>query len=287
MSGDVCQNGLCHFGSRLWTVGPSKFHSFRSRFSPLRLRVMSSFAPAAAVDDVLASSLETVESLAVPRDEGDSDPDWEKPQDDVAVARATLAHNLAAHVDETVNSTLTSFTAVEVDDTTFSERLQAMDAAMARLMMKGDEQVVVTAQADVVMEDQTAAANSTVPAAGDLVPEARQIGHSGDTPDDAMGVGSTTSRVSRRTSGALASDLLTWPCSSPRWSWGSFSPISRPSPGQGPLWNVSCKVEGKCKLCQQRVIAVDKGPPSAEIKLGSSTWRMFCGPNGVSWHTDA
>ena len=158
---------------------------------------MASFAPAAAVDDVLASSLETVESLAVPRDEGDSDPDWEKPQDDVAVARATLAHNLAAHVDETVNSTLTSFTAVEVDVTTLSERLQEMDAAMARLMMKGDEQVVVTEQADVVMEDQTAAANSTVPAAGDLVPEARQIGHSGDTPDDAMGVGYPTTSSTR------------------------------------------------------------------------------------------
>eukprot|EP00439_Symbiodinium_sp_Y106_P066478 s2883_g10.t2 len=181
----------------LWTVGPSKFHSFRSRFSPLRLSVMSSFAPAAAVDDVLASSLETVESLAVPRDEGDSDQDWEKLQDDVAVARATLAHNLAAHVDETVNSTLTSFTAVEVDDTTLSERLQEMDAAMARLMMKGDEQVVVTEQTDVVMEDQTAAANSTVPAAGDLVPEARQIGHSGDTPDDAMGVGYPTTSSTR------------------------------------------------------------------------------------------
>ena len=123
---------------------------------------MSSFAPAVDVDDVLASSLETVESLPVPRDEGDSDQDWEN-----------MAHNLAAHVDENVNSTLTSFTAVEVDDTTLSERLQDMDAAMARLR---DEQVVVTEQADVVMEDQTAATNSTVPAAGDLVPEARQIG---------------------------------------------------------------------------------------------------------------
>ena len=28
------------------------------------------------------------------------------------------------------------------------------------------------------------------------------------------------------------------------------------------------KVQGKCKLCQKNVIAVDKGPPSAEIKLG-------------------
>ena len=34
------------------------------------------------------------------------------------------------------------------------------------------------------------------------------------------------------------------------------------------------------------VIAVDKGPPSAEIKLGETSWRMFCGPQGVSWHTD-
>ena len=27
-----------------------------------------------------------------------------------------------------------------------------------------------------------------------------------------------------------------------------------------------------------------QGPPLGW--LGSSTWRMFCGPNGVSWHTD-
>ena len=158
---------------------------------------MSSFAPAVDVDDVLASSLETVESLPVPRDEGDSDQDWEKIQDDVAVARATLAHNLAAHVDENVNSTLTSFTAVEVDDTTLSERLQEMDAAMARLMMKGDEHVVVTEQADILMEDQPAAANSSVPAAGDFVPEAGPIGHSGDTPDDTMGVGYPTTSSTR------------------------------------------------------------------------------------------
>ena len=147
---------------------------------------MSSFAPAVDVDYVLASSLETVESLPVPRDEGDSDQDWEN-----------MAHNLAAHVDENVNSTLTSFTAVEVDDTTLSERLQEMDAAMARLMMKGDEHVVVTEQADILMEDQPAAANSSVPAAGDFVPEAGPIGHSGDTPDDTMGVGYPTTSSTR------------------------------------------------------------------------------------------
>ena len=45
-------------------------------------------------------------------------------------------------------------------------------------------------------------------------------------------------------------------------------------------------VEGKCKLCQKSVIAVDKGPPSAEIKLGEASWRMFCGLQGVSWHSD-
>ena len=47
------------------------------------------------------------------------------------------------------------------------------------------------------------------------------------------------------------------------------------------------KVQGKCKLCQKNVIAVDKGPPSAEIKLGTASWYMFCGPQGVTWHTDA
>ena len=82
---------------------------------------MSSFAPAVNVDDVLASSMDTVESLPVLRDEGDSDQDWEQINDDVTVARATLAHDMAAHQDENVNTTLTSFTTVEVDDTTLSE----------------------------------------------------------------------------------------------------------------------------------------------------------------------
>ena len=301
---------------------------------------MSSFAPAVDVDDVLASSLETVESLPVPRDEGDSDQDWEKIQDDVAVARATLAHNLAAHVDENVNSTLTSFTAVEVDDTTLSERLQEMDAAMARLMMKGDEHVVVTEQADILMEDQPAAANSSV-SAGDFVPEAGPIGHSGDTPDDTMGVGYPTTSSTRAFSslpsgtleeklyhiegfppnfpgigkrsadlaqqftqaelGELFSKLKTesWSRpsvervldtrftsdSSPRKSCllppfskdrrgVGHSSLGQLEPGQSEATlmcpNCFCdwqrmdnKVEGKCKLCQHRVIAVGKGPPSA------------------------
>ena len=70
-------------------------------------------APVANVDDVLASSMETVESLVPPRDTGDSDAEWEKPDDDVALARATLAHNLSAHEDEAVNTTLSSFQTLE------------------------------------------------------------------------------------------------------------------------------------------------------------------------------
>ena len=139
---------------------------------------MSSFAPAVNVDDVLASSMDTVESLPVLRDEGDSDQDWEQINDDVAVARATLAHDMAAHQDENVNTTLTSFTTVEVDDTTLSEQLQDMDAAMARLMQKGDEPVVVTEQADDAMEEQVVAAIPPTPAAGDIAPEVGSGGHS-------------------------------------------------------------------------------------------------------------
>ena len=65
-------------------------------------------SPAAAAD-AMASSMETVESLAVPRDEVDSDKEWENVADEVEIARATLVHNLEAHEDEVVNSTLTSF----------------------------------------------------------------------------------------------------------------------------------------------------------------------------------
>ena len=107
---------------------------FRSRFLSL-----------ATFDEVLASSMETVESLVPPRDTGDSDhDDWERVDDDVAVARATLAHNVSAHRDEVVNTTLASFTTLDVGNTSLDERLQEMDAAMARLMAKGDEKVVVT-----------------------------------------------------------------------------------------------------------------------------------------------
>ena len=90
-----------------------------------------SFTAAASVDEVLASSMETVESLVPPRSTGDSDhEDWEKVSDDVAVARATLVHNLSAHEDEEANAALASLTALDVDDTSLDERLQEMNAAM-------------------------------------------------------------------------------------------------------------------------------------------------------------
>ncbi|CAE7875457.1 unnamed protein product [Symbiodinium microadriaticum] len=107
-----------------------------------------SLVPAASVDEVLASSMETVESLVPPRTTEDSDPeDWENLSDDVAVARATLVHNMSAHDDAVANLALSSFTALEVDDTSLDERLQEMNAAMARLLNKGDEQVVMKEEA--------------------------------------------------------------------------------------------------------------------------------------------
>ena len=166
MSGDVCQNGSAILAQDCgpWVLG--KFHTFAF----LRPVIMS-FTPVVNVDEVLASSMETVESLVPPRYTGDSDhDDWERVDDDVAVARATLAHNLSAHEDEVANSTLASFTTLDVDNTSLDERLQEMDAAMARLMT--DEKAVVKEEApptgNIVpgvdpSEDNTAAAMDTDP----------------------------------------------------------------------------------------------------------------------------
>ena len=128
-------------------MGPLEISNFRSRFLSLR-PVIISFTPAASVDEVLASSMETVESLVRPRSTGDSDhEDWEKVSDDVAVARATLVHNLSEHEDEEANAALASFTALDVDNTSLDERLREMNAAMARLLTKGDEKVVIKEEA--------------------------------------------------------------------------------------------------------------------------------------------
>ena len=74
--------------------GSFKILLLASAFFPFRPLIMS-FSAAAA--DAMASSMETVESLAVLRDEVDSDKEWEKVTDEVELARATLVHNLEAH----------------------------------------------------------------------------------------------------------------------------------------------------------------------------------------------
>ncbi|CAE7269691.1 mpaC, partial [Symbiodinium microadriaticum] len=216
------------------------------------------------------------------------------------------------------------------------ERLQEMDAAMARLMTKGDEKVVVKEKA---------------PPTGNIVPE-------GDVTDHTMGVGYPSSsrpysalpsgtleetvfhiegfpadfpgigkksadlakQLSKEEIVALFSKLktdvervlevyqiynrqlaqekmLAAPVNKARAGIGHGS-MGQLNPGSTGtmLMCPSCfadwqrpgnKVEGKCKLCQKNVIAVDKGPPSAEIRLGTASWYMFCGPQGVTWHTDA
>ncbi|CAE7465922.1 unnamed protein product, partial [Symbiodinium necroappetens] len=290
----------------------------------------------ALLDEVLASSMETVESLVPPRSTGDSDhEDWEKVSDDVAVARATLVHNLSAHEDEEANAALASFTALDVDDTSLDERLREMNAAMARLLTKGDEKVVI--------QDTTAAAMDTDPvdttaAPGDFVPEGMSVimpwvldiplplVRSLPFPLAPWRKRCSTSRASLRISRALARRVLIWPSSSPRkrlrpclpscrrefWTRSAVERVlevyqiykrqiaqekmlaapfskARAGVGHGSLGQLdpgstttmlmcpSCfsdwqrpdnKVQGKCKLCQKNVIAVDKGPPSAEIKLG-------------------
>ncbi|CAE6958922.1 cpt [Symbiodinium sp. CCMP2592] len=303
--------------------------------------------------------METIESLVSPHNTGDSDPEWEKPDDDIALARATLAHNVAAHDDEAANSTLSSFTTVDLDSTSLDMRIQEMNAAMARLMNKGVEKVEV--KEEVVSEeamdlDPPAAPGDfvpEVPTTGDFVPEggtsdvamgsadsARARPYSSlpagtleekvfkieGFPDDFPGIGKRSAEMAQQLTkeeiASLFSQLKTETWTRPavervlevyqiykrqvaqqKMLAAPFNRARRGVVGQldpgstgATLMCPSCfadwqrqdnKVEGKCKLCQKFVIAVDKGPPSAEIKLGSSSWWMYCGSQGVSWHTDA
>ncbi|CAE7235948.1 ppsC [Symbiodinium sp. CCMP2592] len=307
--------------------------------------------------------METVESLIPARDTGDSDPEWEKPDDDVALARATLAHNVHAHEDETANTALASFTALEVDDTSMALRLQEMEAAMSRLLAKGDEMVAVTGQevpttGDFVPEEgapDDPMGSEDVPTTGDFVPEGgpsddpkdkanktrpysalpagtleEKVFHIEGFPEDFPGIGKKSADLAQQLTKEEIASLFS-KLKSEQWNRPAVervlevyhiykrqlaqekmlaAPYNRARRGVGhssmgqldpgstgaTLMCPNCfsdwqrqdnKVEGKCKLCQKSVIAVDKGPPSAEIKLGSSSWRMFCGPRGVTWHTDA
>ncbi|CAE7360270.1 cpt [Symbiodinium microadriaticum] len=306
--------------------------------------------PNSKASPVLASSMETVESLVPPRDTGDSDhDDWERVDDDVAVARATLAHNVSAHRDEVVNTTLASFTTLDVGNTSLDERLQEMDAAMARLMAKGDEKATTTAAMDTDLDE-----TRTTP--GDFVPEgaaadqSRGVGYPSSSrpfsalpsgtleetvfhiegfPAEFPGIGKKSADLAKQLTKEEIADLFSklktesWtrsavervlqvyqiykrqlaqekmlaaPFTKARASVGHGS-MGQLSPGStGTMlmcpncfsdWQRLDKVQGKCKHCQKNVIAVDKGPPSAEIKLGMASWYMFCGPQGATWHTDA
>ncbi|CAE7412904.1 ppsC [Symbiodinium sp. CCMP2592] len=318
--------------------------------------------------------METVESLVPPRDVADSDQEWEKPDDEVALARATLAHNVHAHEDETANSALASFTALEVDDTSMDLRLQEMEAAMKRLLAKGSEMVAVKEDSPLSKDMDTT--GSEVPTTGDFVPEGGAtddpmdrpevpttgdfVPEGGDTvdkddankprpysalpagtleekvfriegfPENFPGIGKKSAdwaqQLTKEEIASLFSELkseqwnrpavervlevyqiykrqlaqekmLAAPYNRARRGVGHSS-MGQLDPGStgATLMCPNCftdwqwqynKVEGKCKLCQKSVIAVDKGPPSAEIKLGQSSWRTFCGPRGVTWHTDA
>ncbi|CAE7253788.1 unnamed protein product [Symbiodinium sp. CCMP2592] len=312
--------------------------------------------------------METVESLIPPRDTGDSDPEWEKPDDDVALARATLAHNLSAHEDETVNSTLTSFTTLEVDETALDLRLQEMDAAMARLLTKGSEKVVVKEESQLPSdmaaeaahhEDSPAAAMDTdpvgshmetttemdtsgpeVPTPGDFVPEGgasdgprRSDDSSKTRPYSALPAGTLEEKVFRiegfpedfpgigKKSADLAQQLTQEEIASlfsklrtENWTRPAVervlevyqiykrqlaqekmlaAPYNRARRGvghssMGQLDPGSTGASLMCPNCFADWQRLDnKGPPSAEIKLGSTSWRMFCGPQGVTWYTDA
>ncbi|CAE7497600.1 PRKG1 [Symbiodinium sp. CCMP2456] len=325
--------------------------------------------------------------------------------DDVMVARATLAHNVAAHEDEVANNALSSFTSLSVDDTPLEKKLEGMDAALARLMSKGREKEVTeaTEQTGDFVPEVAASVNDVsmegAPPTGDFVPEVgppskdkgaamdvdsseallrdeadyaglHGLEYDEDEPDDAApataGLGYPSSSAARPysalPSGTLEETLFRiegfpddFPGISKRsadlakqftkeeiaslfsqlrtetWTRPAVERVlevyqiykrqiaqekmlaahynkARAEIGHGKLGQLnpgrmgatlmcpSCfadwarpdnKAEGKCKLCGKEVIAVDKGPPTAQIKLGSSSWFMFCGPEGVSWHTDA
>ena len=111
-------------------TGPRVLRNFAHSLASLH-SATAAMSSASAAADAMASSMETVESFTVPCDEVDRDKEWEKVTDEVEIARATLLHNMEAHSDEVVNSTLTSVATVEVDDgTPLSTRLQEIDQAI-------------------------------------------------------------------------------------------------------------------------------------------------------------
>ena len=304
--------------------------------------------------------METVESIVPPRSAEDSDQEeWEKICDDVAVARAALVHNMEAHDDAVANLTLSSFESVETDDTTLDERLREMNAAMARLLNKGDEKVEIKEEAappgDLVPEEGPSETTEAVamdtdkaeaPAAtGDFVPEAagddpmdggypssssrpfaaflsgsleEKVFHIDGFPENFPGIGKKAADLAKQLTKEEIAALFT-KVQSQIWTRTAVERVlevyqtykrqvaqekmlavpfskSRAGVGHGRLGQLdpgsstaslmcpNCfsdwlcsdnKVEGKCKLCQKTVIAVDKRPASTEIKLGLP---------GVSWH---
>ncbi|CAE7523088.1 unnamed protein product, partial [Symbiodinium sp. CCMP2456] len=214
--------------------------------------------------------METVESILPPREPVDSDQEWERVDDDVTIA-ATLAQNVAAHEDEVANNALSSFTSLSVDDAPLETKLEEMDAALARLLSNGSEKVEV---------------KEAVAPTGDFVPEVGPPSKDKDAamdgfPDDFPGISKKSADLAKQfTKEEIVAQQKMLAANYNKAGAGI---------GHGKLGQLSrgARVQGKCKLCGKEVIAVDKGPPTAQIKLGESTWFMFCGPEGVSWHTDA
>ena len=108
----------CHFGCSAGTSGPSEVLPTFARFSLI--------------------SMETVANILQPREDRDSDQEWEKLRQEGAIARATLLHNLQVHEDAEVNSVLSSLSQVDVDDAPLFEKLKE-----ANLVMQGDDPVKV------------------------------------------------------------------------------------------------------------------------------------------------
>ena len=247
--------------------------------------------------------------------------------------------------------------------TSLDERLQEMNAAMVRLLSKGDEKVVMKEEAappgDFVpeggpSEDIEAVAMDTDPAEtpaapGDIVPEEaagdhamgggypsssrpfsalpsnileETVFHIEGFPENFPRIGKKSADLAKQLTkeeiAALFSKLKThiWTRSAvervlevfqiykrqvaqqhlsanpgrcgPRQLLGQLDPGSTTTTLMCPnCFSDWQRPDNRCRASAQKtVIAVDKGPPSAEIKLGESSWRMFCGLQGVSWHTD-
>ena len=117
--------------------------------SSLEPKWLEPFVPASSVDEVLASSMETVEGIVPPRSAEGSDQKGSGRRS-MMMWRLPVPPWFTTWRPTTMQwptSPCPSFESVEADDATLDERLREMNAAMARLLNKGDEKVEIKEEA--------------------------------------------------------------------------------------------------------------------------------------------